>query len=841
MRLMESDKDAEKAPANRAQGDADGSGEGASRNDLVLLVDDDPVARLLTASALAERHWRVIEADGGAHALELFSENQPDVVVLDALMPDIDGFITCERLRRLPGGEHVPVLMLTGLDDEPSIARAYEAGATDFFVKSTTQWTLLSERLRYLIRASRMREELAESRAKLTKAQRIARLGSWEWNIAARWVKLSEECFPIAGLPQQEEGLADWFVWSRVIEDERARIEMLFREALAGNGQMNFECRIARPNGQVRIVHIEAEIDRDEGLRASAVHGVIQDITERKHAEDQIRQLANYDSLTGLPNRRFFRDQFQSALERARTSGTAVGVLFIDLDRFKQINDTLGHQVGDQLLREVAKRLYQCVRENDTVARAAERAGPSQGMRPPSIGSATRSLAAGSQAAPAPISTNSVARLGGDEFTILLTDMSEPSLIEGVAQRLLETMRKPFSFSGHELFVTASIGLATYPADGNDVDTLLRKADIAMYAVKDSGRNGVLRFSSAMNTATAERWRLETALHRALERQELVLYYQPKINVVSGQIVGAEALMRWKRGGELVPPGEFITVAEESGLIVPITEWAVREVCEQMVRWADAGHAPIPVSVNISGRHIQRANLVEPVQAALNGFKLDARLLELELTETVLMQNLGATLPLLQSLKDLGVSISVDDFGTGYSSLSYLKRLPIDTLKIDRSFVRELETSPDNAAIVAAIIAMSKSLKLRVVAEGVETQGQMTRLFDQGCQLMQGFLFSPAVPGDDFPSLTSNPAGRTHWRVDFGPRPRPAAPEAVGDTHSSGQHFGALEAEFVGPPRPTLQPVEPKAAREAGDSGEQPGNQKERALRWANRFIGRDG
>ena len=722
--------------------------------DLVLLVDDDPVARLLTASALAERQWRVIEADGGASALELYANNQPDVVVLDALMPDIDGFITCERLRRLTGGEHVPILMLTGLDDETSIARAYEAGATDFFVKSTTQWTLLSERLRYMIRASRMREELAESRAKLSKAQRIARLGSWEWDIGARWVKLSEECFAIAGLPQQEDGLADWFVWSRVVEDERARIEMLFREALAGSGQMNFECRIARPTGQVKVVQIEGEVDRDEAGRAKAVHGVIQDITERKQAEDQIRQLANYDSLTGLPNRRFFRDQFQAALERARSSGSAVGVLFIDLDRFKQINDTLGHQVGDQLLREVAKRLYQCVRENDTVARGAEATGALRNGRPPSIGSATRSLAAGSQTAPAAGAsggtTNSVARLGGDEFTILLTDLAEPGAIEAVALRLLETMRRPFSFSGHELFVTASMGVATYPIDGGDVDTLLRKADIAMYAVKDSGRNGVMRFSSAMNTATAERWRLETALHRALEREELVMYYQPKVNVIDGSIVGAEALMRWKRGGELVPPGEFITVAEESGLIVPITEWAVREVCKQMVAWAEDGMPPMPVSINISGRHIQRANLVEPVQAALAGFRLDARLLELELTETVLMQNLGHALPLLQALKELGVAISVDDFGTGYSSLSYLKKLPIDTLKIDRSFVRELETSGDNAAIVAAIIAMSKSLKLRVVAEGVETQGQMTRLFDQGCQLMQGFLFSPAVPGAIF-------------------------------------------------------------------------------------------
>jgi EAL domain-containing protein (putative c-di-GMP-specific phosphodiesterase class I) len=267
----------------------------------------------------------------------------------------------------------------------------------------------------------------------------------------------------------------------------------------------------------------------------------------------------------------------------------------------------------------------------------------------------------------------------------------------------------------------------------------------------------------------------------------------------------------------------------------------VREVCEQMMRWSAAGMEPLPVSVNISGRHIQRANLVEPVQAALRGVSLDPHLLELELTETVLMHNLGATLPLLQALKDLGVSISVDDFGTGYSSLSYLKRLPIDTLKIDRSFVRELETSTDSAAIVAAIIAMSKSLKLRVVAEGVETQGQMTRLFDQGCQLMQGFLFSPAVPGDDFPSLLKASMAQTHWRVSFGPRRGVAAPESAPGAHSNGQHFGSLETALVGPPRPpgpaTLSPPAPPQ----GDQDPGDGSQRDRAVRWANRFIGRDG
>ena len=421
--------------------------------------------------------------------------------------------------------------------------------------------------------------------------------------------------------------------------------------------------------------------------------------------------------------------------------------------------------------------------------------------------------------------TNSVARLGGDEFTILLTDLAEPGAIEAVALRLLETMRRPFSFSGHELFVTASIGVATYPIDGGDVDTLLRKADIAMYAVKDSGRNGVMRFSSAMNTATAERWRLETALHRALEREELVMYYQPKVNVIDGSIVGAEALMRWKRGGELVPPGEFITVAEESGLIVPITEWAVREVCKQMVAWAEDGMPPMPVSINISGRHIQRANLVEPVQAALAGFRLDARLLELELTETVLMQNLGHALPLLQALKELGVAISVDDFGTGYSSLSYLKKLPIDTLKIDRSFVRELETSGDNAAIVAAIIAMSKSLKLRVVAEGVETQGQMTRLFRPGLPVDAGIPVLAGRAGGRFSRPDPQCGGAPALAREF--RPAPCRDDATGGQRRALQR-----------PSPWHDRVRVRgtaAAARRGAARNAAGRRKRRRTRWAAR------
>jgi predicted signal transduction protein with EAL and GGDEF domain len=719
----------------------------------VLLVDDDGVARLLTASALAERGFRVIEAAGGSAALDLFAAEAPDIVVLDALMPDLDGFATCERLRRMAGGEHVPVLMLTGLDDETSIARAYEAGATDFFVKTNSQWTLLAERLRYLLRSARMRKELAASQAKLTKAQRIARLGSWEWDLVSRWVTLSDECYAIAGLTRQDEGVADWFVWSRLLEEDRLRVTDLFREALVNRAPLDFECRVVRPNNQVRVVHVEAELDFDDGGRATSMHGVVQDITERRQAEDQIRQLANFDSLTGLPNRRYFRDQLAASLERARAAGGRVAVLFIDVDRFKQANDTLGHDVGDQLLREVARRLYQTVRGSDTVARGD---------------------------LPGQVALHSVARLGGDEFTVLLTDLGGSDDVTRVVERLLDAIRQPIACAGQELFVTASIGVALYPNHGDDVDTLIRMADIAMYVVKDSGRNGWQMFDDAMNAATAQRWRLETSLHRALERNELVLHFQPKVDAETGAIVGAEALMRWQREGELVPPAQFIAVAEESGLIVPITEWAIDEVCRRLLEWSEAGVRPVPVSINISSRHVQRASLIEPVQRALATSGLSAGLLELELTETVLMQNIEAALPLLQALKRLGVSISIDDFGTGYSSLSYLKRLPIDTLKIDRSFVRELESSDDDAAIVTAIIAMGRSLKLRVVAEGVETQTQRQRLLEQGCHLMQGWLFARAVDADAFRELLRARGAGSDWRAGASPAPAIIGAPALG-------------------------------------------------------------
>ena len=727
-----------------------GAGEGES----VLLIDDDPVVRLLTVAALSERGWRVVEAGSGTEAIEIFAQERPQVVVLDAIMPAPDGFETCEQLRRLPGGEHVPVLMLTGLDDEHSIARAYEVGATDFFVKTNGQWTLLSERLRYMLRAARTRQELVTSQAKLNKAQRIARLGSWEWDFRAGRIRVSEECRAVVGLPVSESEVSERQAWTRVAPEDRARIGKLFRECMDGALTLTFESGIEHPDGRARIVRVEAEFERDAAGVATAMHGVIQDVTERRQAEDQIRRLANYDSLTGLPNRRFLREEFGATLERARNGGQVLALLFVDIDRFKHINDTLGHEIGDQVLREVAWRLHSTVRESDTVARLAN--GLTRAPGNPVNGADTQDRG-----------DSRVARLGGDEFTLLLTNVAGQEDVDRILQRIVDTVRIPIDCFGHEVHVSASIGVALFPRDGDDVDSLLRKADLAMYAAKAKGGNCWRSFSESMSVAVASRWYLESGLHHALERNELVLHYQPKVDVTSGRIFGAEALMRWVRNGEIVPPGDFIGTAEETGLIVPFTEWAIAKACWQISEWRRNGMDPVPIALNISGGHFQRGNLAAPVRAALAQNGVAARLLEVELTESMLMHDLDVALPLLGELKDLGISISIDDFGTGYSSLAYLRHLPIDTIKIDRSFVSQLEVSSASAKIIAAIIAMANALDFRTIAEGVETRGQLQALSAQGCTLMQGFLFSRPLPADAFARLVVE--AQTHrmpWRAD---------------------------------------------------------------------------
>ncbi len=701
-----------------------------AQQDTILLVDDDPVARLLTATVLEQHAFRVLQAGSGCEALTMFAAHHCDCVLLDALMPGMNGFDACVALRKQPLGANVPVLMLTGLDDEGSIARAYEAGATDFFVKSS-QWTLLAQRARYLLRAARMRAELEQSRSKLARAQRIARLGSWEWNLGDNTVTASDICFAMAGLSNSGAPLSSQQFFEFIHPADAPQFNGAAERLKAGPGEFDIEVRALNPQGTEFFVHIEAETESDANGKTVSIAGTTQDITQRKRAEAQILSLANYDSLTGLPNRRLFQEALTGEIDAAARKSTRLAALFVDLDRFKNVNDTQGHGAGDALLREVAERLSQCVRWREG-------------------------------------SRDIVARIGGDEFVILLTAINEPHQPQSIAERMLEALRKPFNINGHENIISASIGIARYPEDGSDAEALMRNADAAMYSVKAQGRNAMRSYTPELNVADRQRWEMEKDLHKAQERNELVLHYQPQIDAQTGGIVGAEALMRWNRGGKLVPPGVFIPIAEETGVIAAMGEWALTCAARQAAAWLAQGLPPVRVAVNIPGSHFQRPGFVEMIQSTLSDARLSAHLLELEITETMLMQDVSSTIASLKQLKKLGVHLSIDDFGTGYSSFAYLKRFDIHQLKIDKSFVADMNEDNDNEIITAAIIAMGRTLKLELVAEGVETREQMLLLQRHGCHLMQGYYFSKPVPVPQLTELlVSLAAGRLpeHWNI----------------------------------------------------------------------------
>ena len=691
----------------------------------VLLVDDDPVNLLLTALALRERGFKITEADSGEMALETLREWTPDVIVLDAMMPGLDGFDTCTALRRQPGFENVPVLMLTGLDDDASITRAYQVGATDFFVKAT-QWSLLAGRLRYLLRSARTRNELERNRSKLARAQDLARMGSFDWRRTGGGMLLSPEAQRVFGLGPQDPATLRALL-RMVPQDERRVLLRQMHGALRQAAVLANDVPIVLLDGRQRIVHVEAEPEFSEHGQSAGYSGIVQDVTDRRHAEDKIRQLANFDSLTGLPNRRQLIWRAERALEQARRLEHQFALLLIDLDRFKIINDTLGHGAGDELLMEVGRRLRACVRHSDQVTDGALETAGARSHR----------------------ALEAVGRLGGDEFVALLPEVTADRDAERVAQRVLEALREPIFVSGQECFVTASVGVAIFPRDGTSVVDLLRNADVAMYSVKAQGKNSSAIYSPQLAGRGREKLELETALHKAIERNELVLHYQPKIDVRAAKMVGAEALMRWQRGGVLVPPGDFIPLAEETGLIVPLSEWALRQAAHQVSLWQTAFAFAESIAVNLPSRLFERSDLVEHIHQCATSSNVPPRVIQLEITEDALMKDLQNVIPSLHRLNEIGVEISIDDFGTGYSSLAYLTTLPISELKIDRSFVRDLGVTPQSSAVVTAIIALARSLGLRVVAEGVETLRQMEVLHRLGCSVMQGFLFSRAVPPDE--------------------------------------------------------------------------------------------
>jgi diguanylate cyclase (GGDEF)-like protein/PAS domain S-box-containing protein len=708
----------------------------------VLIVDDDPSSLQVMEAVLASLGCETTLVVDGEAAMEAARRVRPHLIFLDPSLPAGGGFEICGALKGDPETRHIPLIVVTSRDGRDPKIRGLSVGASDVLAKPIDPGELaarvknllgvvafevslqegsqrlvaqVEERTREL---ANINEQLVAEVAQRRKAEAELRLAAQVFDSstsaimiispAGVLVAVNRAFSEITGYSKEEAvGQAPSLVLSELHDAEF--LGRVWEEA-ERRGSWQGEIWNRRKGGKLYPNWMNVSVGRDDGGAVTHFICVFTDVTERKAAEARIQFMAHHDALTGLPNRVLLRDRFAQALAQARRAKRRVALLFLDLDRFKTINDSLGHPVGDQLLRQTGNRLRQCVREIDTVSRE-----------------------------------------GGDEFLIVLVDLEGPEEAAKVAQRVLARVAEPFPLGGRSLGASLSVGISLFPDDGEDFDTLHRKADIAMYHSKESGRNAYHFFDESFTPRALERLELETHLRMALQRGELAVHYQPIVELRSRRPVGAEALLRWHSPelGE-VEPTRFIPLAEETGLIVPLGQWVLEQACRQAQEWRVRGLGPLTVAVNVSSVQLRRGDVLGMVRRTLRETGLPPQTLELELTESSLIANVEQVLEAVRQLRQLGVWLSIDDFGTGYSSLAYLKRFAVHTLKIDRSFVHARDGESDAAAIVEAIVTLGRSLSLRTVAEGVELPGEVESLLRAGCTLGQGFLFAPAMPPEEF-------------------------------------------------------------------------------------------
>jgi len=682
----------------------------------VLIVDDEERNRKLLQVLLGADGYRTEHAANAEEALIAIARSMPDLILLDVMMPGMNGYELATILKADPITSNIPIIMLTAHVDRSARLLGLKAGAEEFLTKPF-EAAELSLRVRNLLRlkvlgdflknhATILEEQVQARTADLHRFRAAMDATADAITLVSRatmcFVEVNATACRMLGYEREElfkMGPAQLFA------DETRQLEQEYDAIIAGGIAYEMkETLVRRRDGSHLLVEVHRHVQRSGA--DWIIVGVLRDITERKEAEKRLIHMAHYDALTDLPNRTLFFKNLTRILNRAADRGWSGALLCIDLDHFKNINDTRGHALGDELLRQVSHRLIECIRVRD-----------------------------------------SIARLGGDEFAVILAAHGSQRRAHAVAKRILERLRLPFFVKGSEVTVSASIGIAVFPDDALSAETLVKYADTAMYHAKHAGRDTFRFFTTQMNTDALARLDIETALRKAVDNQEFILHYQPKMQIDGGRVCGLEALLRWQRPGYgLVSPAEFIPVLEDTGLILPVGRWVLEEACRQIAAWRDSPIGRVAVSVNIAGRQFMAGNLEREVIRALESHNVDANLLELELTESSLMANTQSTIKTLQILRNLGVSISIDDFGTGYSSLAYLRRFPVDKLKIDIAFIRGITTNADDAAIVLAIIRMAHTLKLDVIAEGVETTAQLEYLRSHRCDQIQGYYFSRPLP-----------------------------------------------------------------------------------------------
>lgn len=680
----------------------------------VLVVDDDATTRYMMRHTLEKAGYKIDDVESGELAIDSFDSNVYDAILLDVDLPGMNGFETCKHIRSTIKGIYTPVIMSTGLNDTSSINLAYDVGVTDFIIKPVN-WTILPHRVGHIIKANDDYANLSRNQQRLSNAKKVAGIAEWEYSVNRKELHWSKELYELLKIspenikPEQQD-----FILQFVVDDDKALVSRKLNELFLKHLPYEIEYRIIGEDQKEIFIHEHARVLLDEQKMNHIILGTVQDITKLRKTEQRLKYLAHYDQITGLPNRELFKQQLSKEIEKRKRTDSQFAVLFIDIDNFRRINDSLGHDAGDEVIKIIAERLSTSLRSADIITR----------------NNTLQSL-------------QSIARMGGDEFIVLLNEMNSIDSISKIARRLLNVLKKPAHLDNNEIPISASMGIAIYPNDGLDTETIIKNVDTAVNHAKQSGKDNFQFYNKTMNEMMLQHLEFERDLEKAIKLNQFEVYFQPKIDIASGKLVGHEALIRWnhpKLG--LVGPDKFIFLAEQSNIIFDLGEWVLEQACKQLVKWHNMGFNQLDIAVNISAKQFNDEYLPARIKKILEKTGLAPKYLELELTEGLLMDNDEYTIKTLNKLKKLGLNLAIDDFGTGYSSLQYLSSFPLDVIKIDRSFIMNLPESKHDMTITKSIVALGHGLGLKVVAEGVEKEVQLKILNKYKCDQVQGFFFS---------------------------------------------------------------------------------------------------